>query len=115
MNVGLRFITQAQAHGEIGKHAPVIAYECAEVHLMNRKCRYSRGEAELCRASTQASNLPGRVSELAEEQGAAIPLDRTDLLENRLAGRVEHRLVVRIQHRSQTSAERERAVEILRR
>ena len=78
VDVGLRFVAQAEAQGEVRPRPPVVAHECAHIGLTRRDRRISRVDAELRRATPSRADLLGREPLRREQQRAAIPLDGRD-------------------------------------
>ena len=70
-DVGLPFIAQAVAQGEVGAHAPVVLREDAEIVLDDARIRIAGIDIELRRAAAQLADLGGREAGLLQGTGCA--------------------------------------------
>jgi hypothetical protein len=116
VNVALCFIAQSEAEREIGAHAPLVTGEDPGIHLMHAQSGDPGALAKLRGASTEGTDLQGRVVELLEKQSTAVALNRGDECELRLAAGTGDFLILRVEDGLQLApAEGESSVEILRR
>src|SRR5206468_12973999 len=91
MNVGLRFVTEPETHGQRRPDFPVVTNESSNIELAYRKVRITRDDAELAGPATETRNLRWSESDILEQQCPAIPLNRRDRRLNGLTGRVRNR------------------------
>lgn len=79
MEVGLGFVPEAEAQGEIRPHAPVVAGEQAGIELAAGDGGNARIDAELRRSPAQLPDLCGGPARLQKVQGSPVALDGADV------------------------------------
>src|SRR5207249_9452591 len=78
MNVGLRFVTEAETHGQRRPDFPIVTNGSSDIELAQRKVRITRVDAELAGPAAETRNLRWSESDILEQQCPAIPLNRRD-------------------------------------
>ena len=114
INIGLRFVTETEAHGQRRTDFPVITNESSQIELTCRKPWITGDDAELARAPTESPNLRGVESKFLEQHRPPIAFNRSDRRYDGLTCRVTNQLIVGIQKRRSPTSKSERAVKILR-
>src|SRR3954463_14081196 len=94
---------------------PIIPQKYADIFLIHRKERHSGVDGELRGASSESPNLSGWKAHPLEQERAAVTLNRRDIQDLRLAGRVEHWLIIGIQFWRQPARECVTSAEVDRR
>ena len=78
MNVGLRFVTESETHGQRRPDFPVVTDETSEIELTCRKAWVPGNDAELGRSATESRDLQRCESESLEQDRPPIPFDGSD-------------------------------------
>ena len=82
VDIGLGFVAQPQAQGEVRAQAPVVLQESAQVGLSNARQRVAGGYGELGGTAAEGADLVHGIAELLEVERAAVAFERGDRLEN---------------------------------
>src|SRR5436309_4671206 len=78
MNVGLRFVTEPETHGQRRPDFPIVTNESSNIELAHREVRITCDDAELAGAAAETRNLRRSESNILEQQRPAIPFNRRD-------------------------------------
>src|SRR5207244_9058939 len=75
MYVGLRFVTEAETHGQRRPDFPIVTNESSNIELAYREVRITCDDAELARPATKTRNLQRIEAAFLEQQRPAIPFN----------------------------------------
>src|SRR5579871_4338743 len=109
----LHFITQSQTNREVGTNPPVILDERTRIPARQADVRNAGLNRELVRTVSQLRNLRLGESGLAQLQVGDVLIQRSHLIEDRVAIDIGNDLVGSVENREIAAVKRKRPVEAL--